>query len=343
MVLNAKNAALLVGVFQQASLVLIIRYSKTRSDKQVYLTSVAVWSAELLKIFLNLILEIIKKRNDSKASNKSINELAENEAKRGIENSNSNTINGIFNTLCTPESFKLILPAFLYVVQNNLLFFALSNLSVPVYQVTNQGKLLTTALISRILLKKKISSMQYVALAMLGGGVALVNLSEDYSSSSPSPLTSKQNGILGLIAVLISCFTSGFAGVYFELVLKGGTTVSVYLRNFHLAFWSLLLATGTIVCYDMAKVKEMGFFQGFDGVVVLVILFQALTGLVVSLMIHFADTILKGFAISVAVVVATVASVFIFDTKIGRLFYTGAAMVAVAIRLYSSNNSSNTK
>mmetsp|Transcript_15387 Transcript_15387/g.22714 ORF Transcript_15387/g.22714 Transcript_15387/m.22714 type:complete len:92 (-) Transcript_15387:194-469(-) len=53
------------------------------------------------------------------------------------------------------ESTKLIIPAVLYLLQNNLLYFALSNLSVPTYQVSQQGKHLTTALISRVILKKK--------------------------------------------------------------------------------------------------------------------------------------------------------------------------------------------
>ena len=55
--------------------------------------------------------------------------------------------------------------------QTNLLFFlALTNLSpVPVYQVvTNQGKLLTTAIISGIMLKRQIKVMQYLAITLLG-------------------------------------------------------------------------------------------------------------------------------------------------------------------------------
>jgi UDP-sugar transporter A1/2/3 len=79
--------------------------------------------------------------------------------------------------LASPESLKLAIPALLYVVQNNLLFVALSNLSVPLYQVTNQGKLLTTAVCSRLLLNKSISGMQYLSLLVLALGVAVVQLS----------------------------------------------------------------------------------------------------------------------------------------------------------------------
>jgi uncharacterized membrane protein YhfC len=61
--LSAKSASLLAGLFQQAALVLIIRYSKTRhqEDNQdiPYLTSVAVMSAEVVKLCLSYVLEVI--------------------------------------------------------------------------------------------------------------------------------------------------------------------------------------------------------------------------------------------------------------------------------------------
>jgi hypothetical protein len=61
---SAKAASLVAGVCQQVALVLIIRYSKTRQHHQdehfvPYLTSVAVMSAEVLKLCLAFVLEIV--------------------------------------------------------------------------------------------------------------------------------------------------------------------------------------------------------------------------------------------------------------------------------------------
>lgn len=45
---------------------------------------------------------------------------------------------------------------------------------------------------------------------------------------------------LGLTAVILACCTSGFAGVYFEKILKG-QKVSVWMRNIQLGLFSIVL------------------------------------------------------------------------------------------------------
>ena len=132
---SAKNVSLLALVFQQVALVLMIRHSRTRKNGEgesvrPYLASRAVVTAECLKLALNLCLELIIVKPDK--------------------------LSDLVTGLASPEALKLGPPAFLSVIQNNLLFLALGNLTVPAYQVTNQGKLLTTLAFSRLLLNKSI-------------------------------------------------------------------------------------------------------------------------------------------------------------------------------------------
>lgn len=72
---------------------------------------------------------------------------------------------------------KLLIPAGLYTLQNNLLFVALSNLDAATYQVTYQLKILTTALFSVLMLGKKLDSIKWVSLVILMLGVSLVQVS----------------------------------------------------------------------------------------------------------------------------------------------------------------------
>lgn len=60
------------------------------------------------------------------------------------------------------------------------------------------------------------------------GGVSQPQATQ--GSWSPEP---NRNMLLGLAAVLLACFSSGFAGVYFEKILKG-TAPSVWMRNIQL-------------------------------------------------------------------------------------------------------------
>jgi len=320
---SAKNASLFALVLQQSGLVLMIRYSRTAVGPEhiPYIPSVVVVSAEVLKFMLNGSLEI-----------------AFNPDGRSDRIDMLKTI--LFNMI-TLESLKLFVPALLYLIQNNLLFVALKNLSVPVYQVLNQGKLFTTAFFSRLLLDKKISYCQYFSLLMLAAGVVIVQqsaINKDPSKSS----TNEGNPWVGFFAVLFSCFTSGFATVYFEKVLKQKTAakkqLSVYVRNMQLAFWSIGLGSIPIVMTDdWEKVEKDGLFQGYTLVVLIVIVFQAITGLLVGFVMKYADAVMKGFATSVAVVLATILSIVIFHDNVNLLFLVGSALVISAVRTYTNN------
>ena len=64
----------------------------------------------------------------------------------------------------------------MYVIQNNLSFFALSKLDPATYQVTYQIKLLTTAVLMRVMLGKVLNATQWMGLFVLLFGVCLVEL-----------------------------------------------------------------------------------------------------------------------------------------------------------------------
>ena len=149
--------------------------------------------------------------------------------------------------LNVPRDFlKVSVPAFLYVVQNNLLFLALSKLDAATYQVTYQLKILTTALFSVIMLGRQLNRLKWIALVVLMAGVALVQVSVYYvsvngmlqfpsgdQSSSTSSEHSFADQMVGLAAVSGACVTSGFSGVYMEKILKT-SPVSLWMRNFQL-------------------------------------------------------------------------------------------------------------
>ena len=198
------------------------------------------------------------------------------------------------------------------------------------FQVTYQLKILTTALFSVLMLNKKLSSVQWGSLVLLFAGVALVQVQ---SISATSKSAQDQNQLVGLIAVIVSCLSSGFAGVYVEKMLKQ-TTATLWLRNVQLGMFGALTGLAGMFLKDWGEVSERGLLAGYTPLVWVVISQQALGGLIVAIVVKYADNILKGFSTSLSIIISCVASVFLFDYVISLGFIFGSMFVMAAIYLY---------
>ena len=73
-------------------------------------------------------------------------------------------------------------------------------------------KIIATALFMVLLLNKSLSRMQWVAIFILAGGVALVQV----ESASSNHDSAHYNYLVGLAAIIVSCLCSGFAGKCLE-------------------------------------------------------------------------------------------------------------------------------
>jgi drug/metabolite transporter (DMT)-like permease len=120
---------------------------------------------------------------------------------------------------------------------------------------------------------------------------------------------------IGLLSVIGVCVCSGLAGVYFEKVIKDAPKVtSLWIRNVQLSVYSLIPALFIgVVFLDGETVAKYGFFDGYNGIVVVSILLQAFGGIVAAFCIFYADNISKNFATSISMVLSSLASFFFFD------------------------------
>lgn len=99
---------------------------------------------------------------------------------------------------------------------------------------------------------------------------------------------------------------------------------------------SIPIAAIVIVMKDRKEVINHGLMKGFDAIVWFVILLQALGGLVVAVVIKYADNILKAFATSIAIVISCVASIFLFEHYPNYLFTLGAIFVIISTIIYGA-------
>nr|XP_006000075.1 PREDICTED: UDP-N-acetylglucosamine transporter-like isoform X2 [Latimeria chalumnae] len=155
------------------------------------------------------------------------------------------------------------------------------------------------------------------------------------TSVSSKKMLSEGSQIVGLIAVVLTCFSSGFASVYFEKILKE-TKQSVWIRNIQLGLFGFMFGTLSVYIYDEDCVKLNGVFQGYNKYTWIVIALQAFGGLVIATVMKYADNILKVFATSISIVLSTVISYFwLKDLLPSSVFFAGAALVIGAIFLYT--------
>ncbi|KAL7770114.1 hypothetical protein CFE70_000047 [Pyrenophora teres f. teres 0-1] len=156
-----------------------------------------------------------------------------------------------------------------------------------------------------------------VAARMVKRSGSYEGIHEDRAAQVPH-----MNRNVGLMAVLIACALSGLAGVSFEKILKDSSsskTTTLWVRNCQLSFWSLFpsLFLG-VIWKDGEIISKTGFFVGYNWVVWLAIGFQAAGGVIVALVINYADNIAKNFATSISILISCVASVYFFDFKVTR-------------------------
>lgn len=255
---------------------------------------------------------------------------------------------------------------------------AASNLDAATFQVTYQLKILTTAFFSVLILKRNISKLKWMALAILTIGIALVVLPKGASTAFITYITGNtitdttietssggnQSNLHGFVAVLTACLLSGLAGVYFEKILKAPTSThkpipteedadenkkmqeedvddelaasnQIWIRNIQMSFFSVILGLVFVVMLqDGVTIAERGFFVNYNILTWTVIGIQALGGLIVALVVKYADNILKGFATSISIILSSIVSVWLFNFTFSAPFLLGAAFVIYATYLY---------
>lgn len=337
--LPLKYVSLVTLAVQNAALSIVMHYSRVSIPaSQAYSPATAVLLNELLKGSISFVVALVRVLNSSDAAGRSL---------VGVWVAFRRVCREVFSADC----WKLSIPALLYVVQNSLQFVAISNLPVATFQVTYQMKILTTAAFSVAMLRKKLSSTKWLALTFLAIGVGIVQIQSTSghaparqdmtvgSAHDSAPLHIHiMSPLKGFGAVTAACFTSGLAGVYFEMVLKN-SKADLWVRNVQLSLFSLIPAALPIFWESPFPQSPAGFLSGllrnFGAWAWATVAIQVLGGLITALVIKYSDNIMKGFATSLSIVLSFLASVALFGFRITPSFLIGSTTVLVATWMYN--------
>ncbi|NXP62946.1 S35A4 protein, partial [Chloropsis cyanopogon] len=134
---------------------------------------------------------------------------------------------------------------------------------------------------------------------------------------------------VGLLLLAVYCLISSLSAVYTEAILKS-QALPLSLQNIFLYFFGVLLNLAGSVWSG----AEGGFLEGFSPWVLLVVLGQALNGLIMSVVMKHSSNITRLFIISCSILVNALLSVALFDLQLTLLFFVAVACIGLAVHLY---------
>lgn len=213
-------------------------------------------------------------------------------------------------------------------------------------QITYQLKILTTAFFASIILRRTFSRIQWISLIVLAGGVSLAqvdqltlkdstNVTKKSDSHDDKLSNIQEHYFVGLVAVLTVCFTSAFAGIYFEKIMKSDPQTSIWMQNIRFSIFGAPISYLLSWAINFDDISAKGYFNAYDFVVWIIVLGSGIGGLMVTLCIRYADNILKSYSQSCAVILSCAASIFFFQFRPTAMFLIGALMICISIYLYA--------
>lgn len=294
-------------VVQNSSLFLAMRYSRLMHEDH-YHPTVAVFVTELVKFAIALGMVLIMERKNGMCAG--------------------------FRKLIRQRSilYTLAVPALCFTGQNNLLFVGVSYLPAASVQVLVQSKTLWAAFFSVLLLGRRFSCIHWTSFVFLVAGVVLVQ-DGDAKPLFSSAADHTDGAFLGVVASLSAAILSGFAGVFLEKTFNR-RSATLWELNVLLALLSLPLQALAILEFDRAEIHERGLFYGFHADTWLVILIQAVGGLLTAVVIKYAGNMLKSFATSVSLISTSFISIPMMGYSPTAVFWFGLALVCTATTLY---------
>ncbi|CUG88453.1 UDP-galactose transporter, putative [Bodo saltans] len=329
--------SLIVLVLQNSTLVLLTRYSRfSQPPGEMYHTSTLVLNQEIMKMVFCLVIFYIERKQ---------------------ELPHCNIAHELSSIVFHRETLKLVVPAGLFTLQNFLIFVALSHLDAMTFQVLSQTKLLSAAVFSVWLLDRRLNRWQWISLVLLTLGVYFSQQTaqrESFTKDSGNHAGGGAGGhqaqqlqhqqryqsfFLGAVACIISGLSSSFAGVYFEKVVKT-TSPSLAVRNIHLSLFGIPFALLSLLVLDIIPtwwnphLPRFRFWQGYNGMTWCLVFVHAFGGLLVAVVVKYADNILKGFATGVAVIVSGAFAALFWGYEPSMLFVVGCVLVTTSSMVY---------
>ncbi|XP_020519232.1 CMP-sialic acid transporter 2 isoform X1 [Amborella trichopoda] len=148
------------------------------------------------------------------------------------------------------------IPAALYLIKNLLQYYIFVYVDAPSYQILKNLNIISTGVLYRIILKKKLTEIQWAGFVLLCIGCTTAQL----NSTSDRVL---QTPIQGWIMAIVMALLSGFAGVYTEAIIKKRPSRNINVQNFWLYVFGMIFNVVAIFIQDFDAVLNKHYISRY--------------------------------------------------------------------------------
>jgi solute carrier family 35 (UDP-sugar transporter), member A1/2/3 len=246
-----------------------------------------------------------------------------------------------------------LVPAALYALQNIAALTAYQNLDALTFNVLNQTKTLSAALCCLLLLGKRQSRTQVVALFLLLAAAlvmeGILNLNtltgqglNSNKANDDSVWKNRRHWTHGVAPVALASFISGWAGALSQKSLQSSATSTngrnAYLFSLELCVASsLFLIASMMVSPDGEKVLTHGFWYQWTPETWIPIVTNCVGGIVVGLVTKYAGAVRKGFALIFGMLISGIVQAMVEPhVKIPARHIVGGILAAISLYLHAA-------
>ncbi|PPR81097.1 hypothetical protein GOBAR_AA39619 [Gossypium barbadense] len=213
-------------------------------------------------------------------------------------------------------------------------YYIVAYVDAPGYQILKNLNIISTGVLYRIILKRKLSEIQWAAFILLCAGCITAQLNSrttlDEVIVYPIP------ALLYLVKNLLQSdhvLQTPLQGWIMAIaIIKKRPSRNINVQNFWLYIFGMAFNAVAKLIQDFDAVMNKGFFHGYSIITTLMILNHALSGIAVSMVMKYADNIVKVYSTSVAMLLTAIVSVFLFGFNLTLAFFLGAVGILALCR-----------
>ncbi|XP_042420487.1 CMP-sialic acid transporter 1-like isoform X2 [Zingiber officinale] len=234
------------------------------------------------------------------------------------------------------KSIRLFpIPSIIYLIHNNVQFATLTYVDPSTYQIMGNLKIVTTGILFRFFLKRKLTTLQWMAIVLLTIGTTTSQVKGCGEASCDSLFSAP---IQGYMLGLLSACLSALAGVYTEYLMKKNND-SLYWQNVQLYTFGAIFNMARLIVDDFRVEFENGpwwqrLLNGYTVTTWLVVLNLGSSGLLVSWLMKYADNIVKVYSTSMAMLLTMLLSIFLFGLKLTLQLFLGIIICMISLHMY---------